>query len=239
MVKGKKPREDGKRSYFPYEKVGKNFEPSGAKMSSKNPNSAAKKAAIRIAKATGKDVVDVFIREAGRREKVRSYKGTIVPSLVVEPNSKLNRSTRAAKQTLAAGDAMLVQRNAYYVSHPVNPKSKAPWTEEDAKERNGKLITGKFTDKAGKEYPTTIELNAGEHIVYVSKVAKITYEGIIVLPKGTKMHPESEVEDAKAEAAGVPEEKPKAVKTGGKGGKKGAAKAAPAPAAAPVAAPVA
>lgn len=182
-------RKDGKKSFYPFEKKGKEFVPVDSKMSSAVASAAAKKIAIRIHKKSGKTSdITVFMRKAGVRDRVRKYTAEIKDFILVEPNSDLNRGAHGRKpntEEFKGDEPAFIQRNEYFAKHPNNPKTKAPWTEAEAAERNAELVDG------------ILKLLPGKHIVYRSKVAHVKYIEVVKLPEGTVLHPDSEPESEK------------------------------------------
>lgn len=182
-------RKDGKRSFYQFEKKGKNFIPVESRMSSMVGSAAAKKMAIHISKATGKTSgIEIYLRKAGIRDRIRRYNAEIKDFVLVEPNSDLNRGVHGRKpntEEFTGTEPAFVQRNEYFGKHPLNPKTKLAWTEAEASERNAELSEG------------ILKLLPGKHIVYRSKVASVKYIEVIKLPEGTALHSDSESESEK------------------------------------------
>lgn len=201
-------RKDGKRSFYVHEKSGKKIVPTGSKMSSAGPSSAAKKAAMRLAKESGKETGSILIREAGRRDRVRRYEFEIVPEVLVEPNNvKINRGIKGKKETFTGEEPEFIARNEYFQKHDLNPVTKVAWTEADATERNATLIDGK------------IVLNPGEHIVLRARKAIVHFIEVQKLPEGTELHlekpekPEAPAKEKKAKKAKAEDPAPETPKT--------------------------
>jgi hypothetical protein len=180
----------GPRSFFAYVRNGNEFEPTGSIMHCRTPGAAARKIAIRLSRETGVTKGLEIVVRTSYKKRLRTYAADIYPDITIEPNSTHNRAV-GVKEVIGAG---LIERNQYYLNHPLNPKTKTPWTAEDAKIRNARLVkstTGFIDKQSGKPYPTTIQLNEGEHTVLRAKAAKVKLISGQNMPAGTKLRPDT------------------------------------------------
>lgn len=167
-------RADGKRSFYVFECVkctdkkgicgcGKDdvkLKPSGSRMSSAGPLSAARKAGGEVCRRIKKTECTIFLREAGTHDRVRRYKIELKPFLAFEATKDTIRKQRGKDEVFARDSEELVWWNArYHKLIDINKKTgketpkplglkpvknektgkyeyKAPWTEEELKMRN-------------------------------------------------------------------------------------------------------
>ncbi|MFZ2604043.1 MAG: hypothetical protein WAX79_08615 [Candidatus Omnitrophota bacterium] len=182
-----------KKSFFGFEKTGKKFAPTGHRYRSFSPGGAARKEAVRIMQATGKNECEVYIREAYDSHRVRKYTAAIGEDRFLE----LFACAKYMKQTqeeFKGDEPDFIRANKYFAKIG-NPETGQPWTPDELQKRNAEI-----------QPDGSMKLLPGTHNVFSAKTAKTKYIAPkILLPESTVIHPEGETDDEPA--AAEPKEK--------------------------------
>jgi len=237
-------RKDGKRSFYVFEcakctdKKGVcgcgadniKLKPTGSRMSSAGPLSAARKAGGEVCRRIKKNECTIFLREAGIHDRVRRYKVEMVPFLAFEITQPTMRVKRGHDEEFPADSPELIKWNERY--HRVglkpnkNPKTgtveyKEPWSEDELKMRNQAYVKPDQLQEnkmpkpdAEKIYSVTaadvtsgkVLLCAfpGKHNIMRSITPKAQYIEVIPIPEGTAMHVEKPETESTAKTAKAP-----------------------------------
>jgi hypothetical protein len=218
-------RADGKRSFYVFRckkhagvcTCGRDdvkLVPTGSRMSSAGPLSAARKAGGDICREIKQKECSVFLREAGIHDRVRRYQVEMMPFLAFEITQPTMREKRGHDEEFAADSPELIAWNERYRRVGLKPNKnvktgkteyKEPWSEEELKMRNQAYVKPDQLEEnkmpkldAEKLYNVTAEdvidkkvflcAFPGKHNIMRSITPKAKYIEVFPIPDGTVMH---------------------------------------------------